>query len=133
MTSAARVVIVSQGLMSLQIKLHERMRAQFCQAVFQGNLVLTSQPCTRYSAPTPGAIRLEQPHPSKRIKQSVSNPFDNVPDVGEFAFYNSQAAVAHVLPALLLTEPMDPFDEHLNVSLHCNIQKGNVLSSYEPH
>ena len=70
------------------------------------------------------------------MKQSVSNPFDNVPDVGEFAFYSSQAAVTPVLPALLLSEPMggiDPFDEQLNVSLHRNARKGKVLNATEPH
>ena len=70
------------------------------------------------------------------MKQSVSNPFDNVPDVGEFAFYSSQAAVAPVLPALpalLLSEPMDPFDEHLNVSLHCKAQKGKALKMIKPY
>lgn len=76
----------------------------------------------RFSAPNPGTIRLEAllSHPTKRYKQStgIVNPFENVPDEGEFPFYASSASAAagDTLPSLDLGGAVDPFDDSLNVS-----------------
>ena len=57
---------------------------------------------------------------------SATNPFDNIPDEGDFPFYAS-AATSGPLQTMMLPDAADPFEEGLNVrvpSTHLPLDPG---------
>lgn len=98
--------------------------------------VSQEKPMLRYSAPAQVAMRLEEP-PAKRFK-GMANPFENIPDEGDFPFYSNPSASGPLQATMMLNDAADPFEEGLNVRhlrflplAHEQFQAGNLADMHE--